>query len=38
MIFDATNLLKDLEEENERLHREVLELRCNLNAKFEQER
>lgn len=38
MIFDATNLLKDLEEENERLHREILELRCNLNTKFEQER
>ena len=35
MIFDATNLLKDLEEENERLHREILELKCNLNAKVE---
>ena len=35
MIFDATNLLKDLEEENERLNREILELKCNLNAKVE---
>lgn len=38
MIIDATDLLKDLEEENGRLHRELSELKCNLNVKVEQER
>lgn len=38
MIVDETNLIKDLEAENERLHRELSKLRGSLNTKVEQER
>ena len=37
-MINALNLVKDLEEENKRLHRELLELKCNINTKVEQER